>query len=196
MPAVTPYTTPDEAWTFEPAPGSMYAVAQGWALTQLGRGDGQPLLVVGSPPAEVALLRDVAWAVTWLDWRPAPFVADVGRVQGDACALPGDWTGAFAAASSTCVWCHVGLGRYGDPVQPDGEAAFLREVRRVVRPGGRFVAMVGPMGDQAHLVGTRHRVTTLGHALSEAELAGWALERWTTWEEPGSHDVYLGLALR
>lgn len=192
---ITTYT-PNESWTFSPAPASMYAVAQGWAVQQLGPGAHQPLLVIGSPPSEVARLRDAGWAVTWLDWRPAPLVTGVERVQGDACALPGDWTNAFAAASSTCVWCHVGLGRYGDPVHADGEAAFLREVRRAVRPGGRFVAMVGPMGETPGVDGTRHRVTTLAHALSEAELAGWTLAQWETWEEPGSGHVYLGLALR
>lgn len=188
--------TPEESWTFSPAPDSMYAVAQGWALTQLGPGAHQPLLVIGSPPAEVALLRDAGWAVTWLDWRPAPFIAGVERVQGDACALPGDWTNAFAACSSTCVWCHVGLGRYGDPVQPDAEAAFLWQVRRVVRPEGRFVAMVGPMGEFASVDGTRHRLTTLPHVLSEAELAGWHVTAWETWAEPVSHDAYLGVVLR
>jgi ubiquinone/menaquinone biosynthesis C-methylase UbiE len=83
-------------------------------------------------------------------------VANVEPRQGDARALP-YVDGAFDAAYLVTV-----LGEI-----PDQEAA-LRELRRVVRPGGRLV--VGELLGDPHMVGEK--------ALRRrAAAAGWAFER-------------------
>lgn len=40
---------------------------------------------------------------------------------------------------------HVGLGRYGDPLDPDGDLKAIAELKRVLKPGGNlfFVAPIG-----------------------------------------------------
>jgi SAM-dependent methyltransferase len=58
-------------------------------------------------------------------------------VQGDACHL--DFvSGSLPSVSSLHAMEHVGLGRYGDPIDPDGCFVALRELARVVAPGGRL----------------------------------------------------------
>ena len=40
---------------------------------------------------------------------------------------------------------HVGLGRYGDPIQPDGDLIAMRELSRVLKSGGHLLFVV-PVG--------------------------------------------------
>lgn len=40
---------------------------------------------------------------------------------------------------------HIGLGRYGDPLDPEGDLKAIKELKRVLRPGGQFL-FVTPVG--------------------------------------------------
>lgn len=40
---------------------------------------------------------------------------------------------------------HIGLGRYGDTVDPDGDIKAIRELQRVVKPGGSILFVI-PIG--------------------------------------------------
>jgi hypothetical protein len=40
---------------------------------------------------------------------------------------------------------HIGLGRYGDPIDPDGDIKSINELKRVVAPGGSVLFVV-PVG--------------------------------------------------
>lgn len=72
-----------------------------------------------------------------------PMLADFGApgltfVRGNVCQLTG-----FASNSVESLSClhaveHIGLGRYGDPIDPAGWLAALRECSRVLAPGGRL----------------------------------------------------------
>ncbi|MBT9150327.1 MAG: Ubiquinone biosynthesis O-methyltransferase [candidate division WS2 bacterium] len=37
---------------------------------------------------------------------------------------------------------HVGLGRYGDPISPDGDKKAMEEIKRVVKPGGKIIITI------------------------------------------------------
>ena len=79
------------------------------------------------------------------DYRPAVLNLDnLQSKKADLMALP------FADNSVASISCmhtieHIGLGRYGDPIDPDGDVKAIRELIRVTAPGGSFLFVV-PIG--------------------------------------------------
>lgn len=76
--------------------------------------------------------------VTVVDIRPlTSTIEGLTFRQGDMCRLdfPSD-----SIPSISCLHAieHVGLGRYGDPIDPDGWLTAMRELGRVLAPGGRL----------------------------------------------------------
>jgi SAM-dependent methyltransferase len=55
--------------------------------------------------------------------------------------------GSIASLSSLHVIEHVGLGRYGDPVDPAGYLKAAAELSRVLAPGGRLLLST-PIGHE------------------------------------------------
>lgn len=83
--------------------------------------------------------------VRFFDYRPARLILDnLECDHADLTALH------FADGSIDSLSCmhvieHIGLGRYGDPVDPNGDVKALKEIVRVMRPGGNFLIVV-PVG--------------------------------------------------
>jgi hypothetical protein len=83
--------------------------------------------------------------VEFIDIRPLPVVVDnLTSTAGTILDLP------FASASIVSLSClhvaeHIGLGRYGDPLDPQGSVAAARELQRVLAPGGSLYFSV-PVG--------------------------------------------------
>lgn len=79
------------------------------------------------------------------DFRPAQL--DLNGLE----SLKGDLTNiGFPDNSVESLSCmhtieHVGLGRYGDPIDYDGDIKAIKELKRVVRPGGSML-FVTPVG--------------------------------------------------
>jgi len=78
----------------------------------------------------------------------------VGRA--DLCALP------FAdhsihSLSSMHVVEHVGLGRYGDKPDPDGDIKAAEEIERVLAAGAHFL-FVAPMAERSRIEFNAHRI--------------------------------------
>jgi SAM-dependent methyltransferase len=82
------------------------------------------------------------------DFRPAPIVLDgLTCLKADLTQLEmGDDT--LESVSCMHVVEHVGLGRYGDPLDACGDLQAIKELKRVIRPGGvlYFVAPTGIPG--------------------------------------------------
>lgn len=68
---------------------------------------------------------------------------------------------------------HFGLGRYGDPLDPGGSATGLRNMARIVRPGGRLYLSV-PVGIERVLFNA-HRVFAPRTIVRLAEAEGLVL---------------------
>jgi SAM-dependent methyltransferase len=83
--------------------------------------------------------------VLFLDYRPARLkLSGLTCGRGDLLALD------FASDSVESLSCmhtveHVGLGRYGDPIDPLGDLKAIRELSRVLSPGGSLLFVV-PVG--------------------------------------------------
>ena len=98
--------------------------------------------------------------VRFYDYRPADLRLS-GLVSGraDLTALP------FADGSIPSLSCmhtveHIGLGRYGDPLDPDGDLKAVRELYRVLAPGGSLLFVV-PIG-RPNILFNGHRIYSHG----------------------------------
>jgi SAM-dependent methyltransferase len=65
--------------------------------------------------------------------------------------------GAFKSVSCLHAVEHIGLGRYGDPLDPQGDVRAMQELSRVTRKGGDLLFAV-PMGGVARIQFNAHRI--------------------------------------
>ena len=99
--------------------------------------------------------------VDFYDYRPADLrLEGLTTNSGDLMKLP------FADESVESISClhtieHVGLGRYGDPIDPDGDIKALTELKRVVKKGGSLLIVV-PVGKQ-RIEFNAHRIYAPSH---------------------------------
>ena len=63
---------------------------------------------------------------------------------------------------------HFGLGRYGDPVSYEGHVIGLRNLIRMVRPGGHFYLST-PIGREQRIEFNAHRVFSVPYLISKLE---------------------------
>jgi hypothetical protein len=113
--------------------------------------------------------------VTYIDYRPLNVRLDgLNTVAGDLLRLPFR-DGSLDSMSCLHVAEHVGLGRYGDSLDPAGTLKAAAELARVLAPGGSlFFAL--PIG-RPRLCFNAHRIhaaTTVRDYFPALELAGYA----------------------
>ncbi len=99
--------------------------------------------------------------VDFYDYRPADLRLDgLSTKEGDLMKLPFE---SQSVASISCLHTieHVGLGRYGDPIDPDGDIKALEELKRVVKKGGSLLIVV-PVGKQ-RIEFNAHRIYSPSH---------------------------------
>lgn len=94
--------------------------------------------------------------VEFFDFRPASLMLP-GLTCKAADLTNLDWPAdSFESLSCLHVLEHVGLGRYGDPIDPDGDLKAIRELMRVLKPGGDLLIAV-PVG-RARICFNAHRI--------------------------------------
>jgi hypothetical protein len=83
--------------------------------------------------------------VTFYDYRPAPLqLSNLKSLPGDLLALPlAD--GTVQSLSCMHVLEHIGLGRYGDPLDTLADRKAMAELSRVLAPGGNLLVAT-PVG--------------------------------------------------
>lgn len=114
--------------------------------------------------------------VKFYDYRPADVeLSDLSSESADLQALP------FRSDSVQSVSCmhvveHLGLGRYGDPLDPDADLKAMLELKRVVAPGGTLLFVV-PIG-KPKIMFNAHRIYSYHHVVdsfADLELKEFAL---------------------
>ena len=114
--------------------------------------------------------------VQFYDYQPAPLIlSGLKTGQADLCALN------FADRSIGSLSCmhvveHIGLGRYGDPLNPNGDLQAIAELKRVLAPGGSLLFVV-PIG-KPKIIFNAHRIYSyrqIRDYFAELELKQFAL---------------------
>lgn len=102
--------------------------------------------------------------IRFLDYRPTNLGLSGLREQAvDIRQLP------FASESVQSLSCmhvveHIGLGRYGDPIDYDGDLIACAELKRVIAPGGRLLFVV-PLAAQPRIAFNAHRIYALDQVM-------------------------------
>jgi SAM-dependent methyltransferase len=87
--------------------------------------------------------------------------------KADLMKLPEDLIDCFDSVSSLHVIEHIGLGRYGDPINYYGHLKAIDNITKILHRGGKFYFSV-PIGEQ-RIEFNAHRVFSLGYLLGILE---------------------------
>jgi SAM-dependent methyltransferase len=152
-----------------------YVYHTAWAMRVLARVRPAEHVDVASSLYFAALASAVV-PVRYFEYRSVDLrLPGLSCGQADLRRLP------FADHSVPSLSCmhvveHVGLGRYGDPLDPGGDLKAMAELRRVLAPGGSLLFVV-PVG-RPRVQFNAHRIYAfeqVREAFSELELAEFAL---------------------
>jgi SAM-dependent methyltransferase len=151
----------DEAeTTIEP----IYFYQDQWAFEKIVQDHPQNHVDVGSHHKFVALLSKVV-PVTMIDIRPLSLPLDTLKFQkGSILEMPFE-DASLPSVSSLCVVEHIGLGRYGDMLDPNGTEKAIKELKRIVRPGGNLYLSI-PLDDSNITYFNAHRAFTEDYLLA------------------------------
>jgi SAM-dependent methyltransferase len=122
-----------------------YTHQDAWAAREVYRQRPEHHVDVGSRFSFVVGLTAFV-PVTFVDLRPVD--VDIPGLEvraGTVLDLPFE-DGSVESLSCLHVAEHIGLGRYGDPLDPRGTQRAARELERIVRPGGRLYFSL-PVGE-------------------------------------------------
>jgi SAM-dependent methyltransferase len=163
-----------------------YFYSNGWAARRI---------LSQSPPRHVDIASQIIFAnliaaslpVLFVDYRPLQAeIAGLQSLAGSLLALPFA-DGSVASLSCLHVIEHIGLGRYGDALDPQGSVRALGELGRVLAPGGSLY-LTTPVG-QAGLFFNAHRVHRA--AAVAASLPGLDLVEFSGVDDGGGYHEYV-----
>lgn len=115
-----------------------------WASKKIFQSRPESVLDIGSTVLYSGIISQFV-PTTFVNIRPIQVnLPGLTVVDGSILELPfEDYSQNFI--TSLCVIQHIGLGRYGDPIMPDGARRACAEINRVLKPGGEIVVSV-PVG--------------------------------------------------
>lgn len=121
----------------------------------------------------------------FIDFRPADLgLSGLTSGAGTLMQLPFE---ANSVESLSCMHVveHVGLGRYGDPFDYDGDLKAVDELIRVLAPGGHLLFVV-PIGGTSRIQFNAHRIYTYTQVIGMA--TGLQLEEFALIPDDGAPD--------
>ncbi|HHL72744.1 MAG TPA: tetratricopeptide repeat protein [Bacteroidetes bacterium] len=140
-----------------------YFYQDAWAARKIFKLKPKSLVDVASRTSFVGLISGFV-PTTFVDIRPIDVNLDGLTVKkGDILDMPFE-SGSVEMVSSLSVVEHIGLGRYGDDIMPDGSRRACAELLRIVRPGGYLLIAV-PAGPPM-IAFNAHRIFSCEQILS------------------------------
>jgi SAM-dependent methyltransferase len=124
--------------------------------------------------------------VKFFDYRPAQLnLSGLESKQADLMSLP------FADRSISSISCmhvieHIGLERYGDPLDPQGDLKAISELKRVTATNGDLLFVV-PLGSQAIIQYNAHRIYTYDQIVDY--FSGFDLVNFAFVDDSGSYTL-------
>lgn len=149
----TPYTPFDRHYIYHPA----------WAARVLQQTRPEKHVDISSTLYFCSIVSAFI-PVDFYDYRPANLcLSDFRSLKANLLSLP------FESGSVESISCmhtveHVGLGRYGDTLDYDGDLKAVNELIRVVQPKGDLLFVV-PVGCENKISFNAHRIYTKEHVL-------------------------------
>jgi len=133
-----------------------------WAFRKIARRGTPEHVDVGSKVDYIGFLTAVT-KVTFIDIRPLDAQLDnLANLPGSILSIPYP-DGSVVSLSCLHVAEHIGLGRYGDPLDPLGTAKACAELGRVLAPGGNLYFGL-PVG-KPRICFNAHRIHSTGQIL-------------------------------
>jgi hypothetical protein len=139
-----------------------YILHTGWAARVLARTKPATHVDIGSSLYFVSIASAIV-PFEFYDYRPARLpLPGISTGTADLTKLP------FADSEISSLSCmhvieHIGLGRYGDPMDPTGDLKAAHELRRVLARGGQLL-LVAPVG-RPRIMFNAHRIYSYEHVL-------------------------------
>lgn len=138
------------------ASDSHYYHQQLWAFEKVLENNPEEHLDLGSSYEFSGYVAKITKS-KFLDYRPIPLsTRNLEVIRGDVLNLPFE-DNSIESISTLHVLEHVGLGRYGDSIDPEGFTRSCKEIQRVLKPGGKLYLST-PVGSPA-VYFNAHRVT-------------------------------------
>ena len=140
-------------WTQYTPFDAHYFFQAAWLARRLAQSSPLRHVDIGSSVMTIGASSAIAPTI-FLDFRPlSVMLPSLSPVAGDILDLP-FFTASIESLSCLHVIEHIGLGRYGDPIDPRGDVKATIELQRVISPNGVLYLSV-PIG--------RHRVCFNAH---------------------------------
>jgi len=118
---------------------------------------------IGSSAKTIGILSQFV-PITMVDIRPIELeLESLFFTKGSILDLPFE-DNSIDSLSSLCVVEHIGLGRYGDPIDAFGSEKAAKELQRVLAPGGNLYLSV-PVDSECRVYFNAHRAFTREYVL-------------------------------
>ncbi len=118
---------------------------------------------IGSSIKTIGLLSQFV-PITFIDIRPPELrLQNLSFIKASILDLPFK-DNSIESLSSLCVVEHIGLGRYGDSLDPFGSEKAISELRRVLKAGGILLISV-PVDSENKVYFNAHRAFTRDYIL-------------------------------
>ena len=142
---------------------TIYFLQNAWCAEKIFANRPEQHFDIGSDARFIGIISQFV-LTTMVDIRPLPIeLSGLDFVRGDITALPFK-DGEIKSASSICVIEHIGLGRYGDPLDPFGSEKAADELKRILAENGNLYISL-PVDEENKTYFNAHRAFTREYVL-------------------------------
>jgi SAM-dependent methyltransferase len=142
----------------------VYFLQDTWAASKIFKLKPKHHYDVGSSVKTIGILSQFV-PVTMVDIRPIDIeLTNLYFKKGSILELPFE-NDSIESISSLCVIEHIGLGRYGDPLDPWGSEKAIKELKRVIKAQGIILFSV-PIDKKNTVYFNAHRAFSRDYILS------------------------------